>query len=841
MIAMIQSKFYKSLSIFSLLTYLSISPANAHETLQDYLAKHHLKMELVGDGRDTLNCTLVLTDPKTGHTICTDLKTFCVSKKHLLPPAAQYDVLKDKLTYTLSPYKNPDLMKIVEAAKRLDAEGKFNNLPISNTRRINTISQLSIWQKMGGKGPSADGINLKSIEKDVLNKVSTSTQTLSVKEKSILRQRLDAICDAIEKTRKTADSIQSENNSTNGSGNGSSTNVPPGKSEQVLLSSGSILVPSNTEIYQNMMISQDALITVPYLKIAALPKLKEKELIVPEPTPEDEDGDKPKEDCPGGGHEDGPGADTPNGPPPQTIPINCPPPDECPIGVLLESRDETFIPENGNDTWVTAQIYEKQGENWVKSAKTDTLTFDFYNGHVSNEKGECLNSGDQTTIDLFFDQKLNPDFNCGQSEDGHPASATTKNEVNNTKVKLKCEDWGAYSQVEVKGKKSIQLARYGGLVTDKIKNPEDVSKTVPPDESPVAQGWDARNHISDAYEKKEGMSPDAKLDDETNPESNPEKPGDGYSAYEEYRGFRIMGEKDKPSPHIRTSWKKKELFDFNPDSIDLSNYETATGIKLYRVTSGQFKFDTEVPESKKNVPEEGSSILINFNKGFANLVDQHGVSIKYGSLVSSIKLSPEQEKQFGTVGTLAKTPRLENISGVMGPPKNHSCIIVDKNNIGRLFEINKSDFGDLTAEGSIRKYASHEFSHASCLIHHGEFGKKPKKDADGFEVYDQNGNQIMTTDFGNEEEKPGSLVIPKGGVSSGNWDCLLRYKAWKSSVVKKDDGSYEDVDTRLGAMNSLCTSAAGTGANAGGAKAGNATKGDCRHQLNVSDFWEGTH
>lgn len=818
-------KIFQKLLILVILLCSGMQPARAYETLQEYLLKHNLKMELVGDGRDTLKCTLVITDPKTGHSVCTELKTLCVSPKHLLPPANQEDVLKKKLTYSLDIKKDDASMNLVEAAKKLDAEGKFNNLVISSNRRVNTISQLSIWQRIGGKGPTIDGINLKSIEKDVLDKVSTTSQILSTRDKLVLRKRIDSICEAIDKTRKTAESTKVLK---------TSSDLPPtGKKDQVLLSSGSILVPCDQDTYQNMMLVEDTYVDVPYLKIACNLETKEKS-----PPPRKEPGDDPN------GHEDGPekglGDPTLSGPPPQIETVNCPDPDP-PIGVLLESRDESYIPENGSSTWATAQIYEKQGEKWLKSARTDLLTFQFFKNHVSSEPGECMNSGTQTSVDLFFDQELNPAFNCGGSEDNHPITATSKEEVNNIKVVLKCEDFAAYSQVEVVGKKAVQLARYGDLVTDKIKNPEDVSKTVPADEKPVGDNWENRNHIADAYEKQQNLYPDSKLDNEVIPESDKDKPGDGYSAYEEYRGFKVIGPEDKTKPHIRTSWIQKDLFYYNPDAIDMTNYEKATGIILHRIEDSQFQYDSEIPEKFISVPEEGSSIFINFNHHFSHLVNQHGVSIKYGTLVSSIKLTAEQEKQFGTVGTLAKSPRLSIEKGFMGPPKNHSCIIVDKNNVTRLFEINKSDFGDLTAEQAVARYVSHEFSHASCLTHHGEFEKVARK-KDGEDVLDRNGNIVYDIVFGNEKEKPGSLIIPKHGLSSGDWDCIMRYKAWKTSVIKKDNGDYEAVDTALGAMNKLCESPSGTGSNAGDKQSGNAAKGrgDCRHKLNVSDVYEGS-
>jgi hypothetical protein len=89
------------------------------------------------------------------------------------------------------------------------------------------------------------------------------------------------------------------------------------------------------------------------------------------------------------------------------------------------------------------------------------------------------------------------------------------------------------------------------------------------------------------------------------------------------------------------------------------------------------------------------------------------------------------------------------------------------------------------------------------------------------------------------------FVIDRNGVTSGMQDCLMRYN-WKDYYWVNAAGGVEyqlagGGTIRLtkegdGAARSVfCTSSAGTGVNAGGRAAGDATRGDCMSQIHVSD------
>ena len=112
---------------------------------------------LVGDGVNTNNCKLLLTNTRTGQQSVADLKTVCASLKTMKPPQ---EMEKAKpLQYVLT---NPDpaVVKILKNAKELDKAGAYEGVAFPAKRRLGTISQLAIAHPKLNLG-SSEGYQLK--------------------------------------------------------------------------------------------------------------------------------------------------------------------------------------------------------------------------------------------------------------------------------------------------------------------------------------------------------------------------------------------------------------------------------------------------------------------------------------------------------------------------------------------------------------------------------------------------------------------------------------------------------------------------------------------------------
>lgn len=125
------------------------------------------------------------------------------------------------------------------------------------------------------------------------------------------------------------------------------------------------------------------------------------------------------------------------------------------------------------------------------------------------------------------------------------------------------------------------------------------------------------NSIADAWEEQHGVYPCAPdADDDEQPEGK--CPGDGLSAYQEYRGFFVGGY------HQRLNPKKKELFVYDPDGLaQQSNVADATRLEILYPTAKECRCDGSGGDRAR---------VVNFNAGRYHLVDQHCLWVKKDSL-----------------------------------------------------------------------------------------------------------------------------------------------------------------------------------------------------------------
>ncbi len=261
---------------------------------------------------------------------------------------------------------------------------------------------------------------------------------------------------------------------------------------------------------------------------------------------------------------------------------------------------ENWMPELiwgvGNFVRVKAKIVEPAGlEGKIRFTLED----------VSREPGVCMNFP-------FYDREEAPDLVISEmsgsglniAEDGQ--TAVTLDDVNEAEIVVQARDFGARGKLSAT---AVVLA--GGKemeVRAVLKRTGEHWVTLPLDEN--------GNGIADSWEKAGGMWPcAADSDDDGDPEGK--APGDGLSAYEEYRGFFVKGR------HGRLDPNRKDLFVHDPDGLaENAGFGQVTGLAVHYIE----------PEEGRCAGTDDRARVVNFRSGFSHLVDQHCLWIKKDTL-----------------------------------------------------------------------------------------------------------------------------------------------------------------------------------------------------------------
>lgn len=453
--------------------------------------------------------------------------------------------------------------------------------------------------------------------------------------------------------------------------------------------------------------------------------------------------------------------------------------DDGPVGIVLLRGQNFWIPEYNGLTFVIAKIYEPDPTRpgvWLPSETKKRIITTRFDSR-SNETGMCLNADlpddPQDSPDLFLYEPFMPGVECADDPTGrgHYGSCTTLDPHNEYEFYVRSEDYGSFSKMEAFCEDCVPLVpvpmgRDG--FPPAVEEPEREKRLV----TLPADGND--NQIADYYPPEQIEFMHADEDSEDTPTGDGTA-GDGYSAYEEYRGFL-----DRSGLHERTDWSVKTLLVENEQGFPTATFATQSGLEVVEIAADGHR-----------------DRLANFNGGHGHVVDQHALR-------------------------LVREPLWEGFAGYsygFGPPINVDRVAID----------------DTTSASS--STIPHELGHGVGMRHHGELEWTDETEeirpmtggvSDLLPGHVHSGPELCGKTL------PAEFSIgEKGDQASGHAHCIMRYTYWRD-VYEQAGGDFDCMPQGL-ARQIFCDSPAGTGPNGFGRTAGDATVGDCKGQIVVND------
>ncbi|WP_404423720.1 hypothetical protein [Nibricoccus sp. IMCC34717] len=472
--------------------------------------------------------------------------------------------------------------------------------------------------------------------------------------------------------------------------------------------------------------------------------------------------------------------------------------------------------------------------------------FRFELNNTSREPGVCMN-WPVLAQDPEANPKEDPDFDLRFSEHaGAPTRFSPKKqkaavtplpgEAGNTvgQVTLDCLDFGAHADLRViadleDGREIVGFLEVNGRRDTTIRIPDREGDSL------IARSWRTQENVTD----------DDASDNDDQPRADGQK-GDGFSVYEEYRGFRCQGR------HVSTFPLRKDLFVLNTlgargeTGLDLYSRGTADaggqGIKVrYELEAG-----TELPVSR----------VINQNRSAKS--PRIAKEPQHALILVEMKGGDSSEADYGG-----------KEEDVAWRPKNVIAVRVLP----------------LANDNALSSTIAHEVSHATGIRHHGDndpgrvvWERVPVTGADGQTSYEfrewpasfsagskgkpggyvkddpaSAGTKIRLYRESGVEIDPNSAkaaevfaepvqvwLAAQGGQHSGMEECWMRYNVALAYIPPKRSTArvYHNQKETLG--RDLCSNKLGTGVNGPDfnekkPRYGNATLGDCHGQLCVRD------
>jgi len=365
------------------------------------------------------------------------------------------------------------------------------------------------------------------------------------------------------------------------------------------------------------------------------------------------------------------------------------------IACYIEKATEQWRPMAGDDA-VPLKIRAS-----IEQPKDTDANFRFKLSEVTNETGFAMNAGTETGPDLEFSRDQ-IGFEAHRP-DGSGYVIETNTAGRNAEVEVTSKDYGGWA-------KMYAYANVDGeWCTCKVRDENLSVITIPQDENV--------NHIADSWEKTRDVENQATDADEDTVRlayaPNMTNKGDGFSKFEEYRGFMVLD-----GSNIKwTDTDPRDMDIFIHDELGHGiGYFGLSGLQIHLINAEQFGGK--------------QSRVVNFNRGFAAARPEKG-----------------QKGLYLTRESLA-----EGVAGKIfphvGSPNVVTKVTLSSSWLSSLALIDALSGGH-SAKDAIDQVITHELGHGIGLRHPGEYKSVLK---------------CMST-----------KVAVQGGVTSGNTLNVMRY------------------------------------------------------------------
>jgi hypothetical protein len=466
----------------------------------------------------------------------------------------------------------------------------------------------------------------------------------------------------------------------------------------------------------------------------------------------------------------------------------------------------------GNALAVTAKV---QGTNGAPTtAKADWIRFQLVD--ISHEPGVCLNQPSKAVA------KTDPDYKFETDKNPFPLLPISDAQVetlparySSAKAVISSFDFGGWCSLKVTALVDGQILT-GYLTTDTQRSSPEIR-------IPRRQ---QNSHTADAWLEAQGATGTGDDNDDENTPLGDGHTGDGFTVYEEYRGFAQNG------AILRTNPKKKDLMILNT----IGGTGAAACQLFQKMSQIQVRHRFQPAEFSSGATEDN---WLNFNHSTHHAVDQHGLRMVLDPAARGFAAAYNNQG-FGGNST----------------PGSKSKIAVPP-------DLTAAAAGDRSGRGSLARYIAasyaHEIAHGCSLYHHGEVDPggvtwTASDGADGVEwaedgatIFPKTENGLAIAPLVGMDSAGNPIYQPvKGyvgeqqGQHSGDTKCAMRYDCAVAYIYPAGSpdrylGGNEVTGT------AFCTSGTGTGVNAPGRsprpRFGDAAtgRGNCKGQLCVND------
>ncbi len=463
------------------------------------------------------------------------------------------------------------------------------------------------------------------------------------------------------------------------------------------------------------------------------------------------------------------------------------------VKAVLEKVPESWRPtlDSGEqDLTITARIREPEGVEGK---------FEFTLFEVSEEKGEAMNHGTDQTPDLEF-----PPGQAGYDgprEEGDSWVMEATETVSQAQVKVRSLDHGAWAKLKAR-------VNVDGDWHDCLTEDGESYITIPLDED--------ENHIADAWEDShgvDGQEATEDLDDKPEGVGDPDEPGDGFSNYEEYRGFYVQGRWTETDP------LKKDLFIRDRLGFGVGFF-TDLGLELHLIAEDEMDAQRTINfnrDQDKTLPEQS---------GYG----QRGLILTEGG----------SDAVYGQTSTVGSPNVVDEVAVNLDVLWNDYVMTKRLTDPGfyhwQTHQETPGTAGDMPGEfqAELNRLIAHELGHGVNIMHHATSDPCPG------EVPDYKSLSFEEMDY---VWVNGSTAV-SGGRWSGDLSCVMIPASPPWNYYGSDGRYHIYPDELVPAQTGFCSSKEGTSVNAAGFQApagddrpypvaGPATYGNCKAMVDL--------